>query len=190
MLPRPQDADTLIDRDPAGFFVGRAHREFCAGRVTRLRNVVRRHDLFQIDRMGKAWWAEPVPSWSKALFASTCFAIASLVPACLADWKRPREAAFTAFHVNTLRFPGGMTVVGHDGVNGSGRVALAGYPHLLTRRVLRQRDGKPLLRRKAHDRTVARRTIAIKHMKSCDVGREGIAGQFAAIKQAVEKLAG
>ena len=64
MLPRPQDADTLIDRDPAGFFVGRAHREFCAGRVTRLRNVVRRHDLFQIDRMGKAWWAEPEPSVS------------------------------------------------------------------------------------------------------------------------------
>src|SRR5690606_7946940 len=100
------------------------------------------------------------------------------------------EAALAALHVNAFAFPGGIPVVGHDGVDGSGRVALPGNPHLFAGRVLRQRDREALLWREAHDGTEARRPVTVENMERRNIGREGIAWQLAAIQKAVEKLAG
>ena len=189
MLAFLQDPDALIDLRPLRIIRRRLHREFRARRVARLRHVIRRGDLLDIHRMSKSRRAQPVAGFAERVFGAARRAVLLVAALDLSDLESSGEAAGAAFAIEALRLPRLKAFVCHHGINRAGGVAFSRNPDLFARSVLRERDRQSLRRRKAHDGAEPRRPGLVEHMESRYIGWEGVAGQHAAIKQAVEQLA-
>ena len=133
---------------------------------------------------------DPVAAGTERLIAAARLAVARFRSLRFADGKRAGESAFTTLHVNALGLPGSEAVVRINRVDCVRPVAFAGNPDLLPRGVLRKGDGKALLRSEPHDGAEAGRAVEVEHVEGRDIGREGVARQFAAIEQVVEEFLG